>query len=74
MKQANNYFFHTYISGCSNMKVQNTFLKKFLTVKLKIDAFIFSMIFFKVLYQKIYESILVYNLSGQPSFLGIRAL
>ena len=34
------YFFHTQVnSGCSNMKVQNTFLTKFKIMKLKIDAF-----------------------------------
>ena len=33
------YFFHAqFNSGCSNMKVQNTFLTKFKIMKLKIDA------------------------------------
>ena len=33
------YFFHTQVnSGCSNMKVQNTFLTKFKIMKLKIDV------------------------------------
>ena len=33
------YFFHTQVnSGCSNMKVQNTFLTKFKIMKLKIDG------------------------------------
>ena len=40
------YFFHTQVnSGCSNMKVQNTFLTKFKIMKLKIDACNVFMIF-----------------------------
>ena len=34
-------------SGCSNVKVRNTFLTKFEIMKLKIDAFRMFMIFFK---------------------------
>ena len=40
------YFFHTQVnSGCSNMKVQNTFLTKFKIMKLKIDACSVTIIF-----------------------------
>ena len=55
------YFFHAqFNSGCSNMKVQNTFLTKFKIMKLKIDACSMFMIFW-VLYQRIYESIFLYS-------------
>ena len=40
-KEAINYFFHTHDSGCSNMKVQNAFLTKFMIMKLKTDAWFF---------------------------------
>ena len=46
-KRTINYFFGTYISNCSNMKVQNAFLTKFIIVKLKIDAFSIFIIFLK---------------------------
>ena len=38
-----NYFFHTYVTGYCNMKVQNAFLTKFMIMKLRMDTFsIFS--------------------------------
>ena len=46
-KRTINYFFGTYTSNCSNMKVQNAFLTKFIIVKLKIDAFSIFIIFLK---------------------------
>ena len=40
-------FFGRYASNCSNMKVQNAFLAKFIIVNLKIDAFSIFTIFLK---------------------------
>ena len=50
------HFFYAYVSGCSKMEVQNNSLPKFKIIKLQIDAFSIF-IFFKVLFQTIYESI-----------------
>ena len=50
------HFFYAYVSGCSKMEVQNNSLTKFKIIKLQIGAFSIF-IFFKVLFQRIYESI-----------------
>ena len=61
-----NYFFHTYITGCSNTKSNIPFLTKFEVLKLKIDAFNIFVILLSSLPKNLWINSFVEQCVDQP--------
>ena len=71
-KKAINYFFHTQVnSGCSNIKVQNTFLTKFKIMKLKIDACSMFMTFLSAVPKNLWMDFFVEYPVDKPFSTGV---